>query len=90
VEDKADSTRENAVFTEPLLASMPGRKVLLTSDFHMYRALRTFRRAGIHAVPYPIPDAAKRAIVWHARLPVCLELGTEAAKIVLYFLRGWI
>ena len=38
------STRDNAIETARLIQNLPGKKVLLTSDFHMYRALRVFRK----------------------------------------------
>jgi len=33
------STRENGINTARLIEGLPGKKVLLTSDFHMFRAL---------------------------------------------------
>ena len=35
IEAESRSTRENALFAQKLLAESPGRKVLLTSDYHM-------------------------------------------------------
>jgi uncharacterized SAM-binding protein YcdF (DUF218 family) len=65
VENAATSTRENALFVRRVLASGDGSYVLLTSDYHMNRALRTFRRAGIAASPLPFPDAGKRCTTSH-------------------------
>ena len=62
VDDRASSTRENALFTAPILARMPGRKVLVTSDFHTYRSVRAFRKAGIEVTPRMFPYAARSAI----------------------------
>ncbi|HSP69230.1 MAG TPA: YdcF family protein [Bryobacteraceae bacterium] len=90
LERRSTSTRENALFTADLLARMPGRKVLLTSDFHSYRSVRAFRKAGVDATPRPFPYAIKRAQSWADRWPVFLELCEETAKIVWYRLRGWI
>jgi len=45
-ENYSRSTRENALNTARLLAGDTGTLVLMTSDFHMYRALRAFRKAG--------------------------------------------
>lgn len=84
------STRENALFTVPLVNSLPGRKVLLTSDYHMFRAWRAFRLAGIDTVPMPFPDARKRVNNWQKRWGVFLELCEETAKIGYYRIRGWI
>ena len=45
------STRESAHETKLLTHDIPGNKVSLTSDFHMYRAMRVFRRVGVEPVP---------------------------------------
>ena len=47
---RSTSTRENAIETAKLIQDMPGRKVLLTSDFHMYRAVLTVIRKRIFPV----------------------------------------
>jgi len=84
------STRENAIETARLVADMPGTKVLLTSDFHMYRALRVFRKAGIDVTPMAIPDVMKSSEHWNARFPAFETMVQESCKIVYYKLRGWI
>ena len=53
---RSTSTRENAIETARLIQDMPGKKVLLTSDFPMYRAIRVFRKQGIEATPMLVPD----------------------------------
>lgn len=90
IETKSNTTRENAAYAAKMLAGRPGRKVLLTSDYHMYRAWRVFRKAGIYAAPRPFPDIGKRAGAWYNRWPLFIELMTETAKIVYYHARGWI
>lgn len=89
VEPRSRSTRENALFTAQLLRGVPGRKVLLTSDYHMFRARRVFEKAGMEVSPRPIPDAIKRSGDWRGRWPVFLELTEETAKQAYYKLRGW-
>lgn len=44
-----------------LLEAEPRPVVLLTSDYHMFRARRMFEKAGLKVVPMPIPDGLKRA-----------------------------
>jgi uncharacterized SAM-binding protein YcdF (DUF218 family) len=73
-----------------MVASMPGKKVLLTSDFHMYRAIRVFRKLGVDVTPMPVPDVLKSAKHWNARFPAFETLVVESTKIVYYRLRGWI
>jgi uncharacterized SAM-binding protein YcdF (DUF218 family) len=89
-EGRSLSTRENAVNTARLLAGDTGRKVLVTSDYHMFRAWRAFRKAGIATEPRPFPDAIKRSQHWLGRWPAFLGLCSETAKIGYYFVRGWI
>ncbi len=90
VEDRSTSTQENALYTKSLLQGLGGRKVLLTSDYHMFRAYRVFRKAGIDVAPRPIPDVLKRGSRWKGRWPAFLDLITEACKIFYYYMRGWI
>lgn len=90
LETRAASTRENALFTKPILANLAGRKILLTSDFHMWRAIRTFHKIGVNIEPRPIPDLLKQTSHAYRRWPVFLELLRESGKIVYYSVRGWV
>jgi uncharacterized SAM-binding protein YcdF (DUF218 family) len=90
VEDRSQSTRENALFAAPILNAEPGRRILLTSDFHMFRAIRAFRKAGVEVEPLPVPDVRKYASQRTWRLPLSWTLATELAKIAYYRWKGWI
>jgi uncharacterized SAM-binding protein YcdF (DUF218 family) len=90
VETRSNSTRENAINTQALLAGVSGRKVLLTSDYHMFRASRAFRKVGIDVAARPYPDVRKRDTQWLGRWPAFLELIAETAKVGYYYARGWI
>lgn len=87
---KSMSTRENAIAAAHLTEGMPGKKVLLTSDFHMYRAERVFRKAGIDVTPMPVPDVLRDAEHWDGRFPAFQTMAIESTKIVYYRLHGWI
>ena len=90
LEERSVSTRENALFTHELIASWPGRKVLLTSDYHMFRARRAFEAAGLSVAPRPFPDILKW---WNGpvnRIPEAWTLLIETVKIAGYWQRGWI
>jgi uncharacterized SAM-binding protein YcdF (DUF218 family) len=89
LETRSRSTRENALFTRPILEGMPGGKVLLTSDFHMYRAVRTFQKVGLAVLPRPIPDVQERAHTPLERWESFVVLAQETGKIGYYYLRGW-
>lgn len=56
LEQKSRNTRENALFTKELLARHPHVKtrLLLTSAFHMPRALGCFQKAGVAVDAFPV------------------------------------
>jgi uncharacterized SAM-binding protein YcdF (DUF218 family) len=55
LEDRSRNTHENAIFLKPLLPEKPGaRWLLITSAWHMPRAVGVFRQAGIAVIPYPV------------------------------------
>jgi len=90
VEGRSQSTRENALFTTALLRDVPGPYLLMSSDIHMWRAQRTFRKAGLTVIPRPAPDALKRASDWRDRWRVFLDIATECTKIAYYKSKSWI
>ena len=90
IETQSTSTHENALRVAELLAHVPGSKVLLTSDYHMFRAFRAFKKAGLEVLPRPFPDAGKRAVGWAGRWPAFVDLIVEMMKIGYYRVRGWI
>jgi uncharacterized SAM-binding protein YcdF (DUF218 family) len=90
LETMSHSTRENALYSARLLKSLPGRIVLTTSDYHMFRARSAFARAGIQVSPLPIPDVMKRSGQARARWSAFLDLCEETVKVGYYWARGWI
>jgi uncharacterized SAM-binding protein YcdF (DUF218 family) len=90
VETAAQSTRDSAVNLKPMLDRVPGRRVLLTSDYHMFRARRAFEKAGIHVLINPVPDVIKRSESRLRRWQAFQDLALEATKVGYYFSRSWI
>jgi uncharacterized SAM-binding protein YcdF (DUF218 family) len=90
LENRSTSTRENALFTAQLLRGKPGRVVLLTSDYHMYRAWHAFRKAGLEVLPRPVPDARRRALSLTGRWPAFVDVARESVKIAYYWWQDWI
>ena len=88
IETRSAGTRENALLSRAIADA--GRKVLLTSDYHMYRALRAFRKAGLDVAPRPFPDVIKISSCYSCRWRLFLKLCQESAQIVYYYARGWI
>lgn len=90
VDERATTTRENALFVKELLAASSGVPVLLTSDFHMFRARRVFERAGVPVSPRPIPDVLKRSNSIVNRWTCFWTLAIETSKIAYYAFQRWL
>jgi uncharacterized SAM-binding protein YcdF (DUF218 family) len=55
LENQSRNTAENASFTKELLKPrMDQRWLVITSAFHMPRAMGSFRQAGWNAIAYPV------------------------------------
>jgi uncharacterized SAM-binding protein YcdF (DUF218 family) len=55
LEDKSRNTAQNARFTAAMVQPEPNQSwLIVTSAFHMPRALDLFRKAGFDAVAYPV------------------------------------
>ena len=90
LETRSTSTHENALYAARMLVDVSGTKVLMTSDYHMFRALRSFERAGVDVLPCPIPHSVKLAGFWQTRWLAFLDEGVESVKIAYYAARQWI
>ncbi len=98
IEPKARNTWENAVNTKPILEEKKlGRVVIVTSAFHMKRALGCFHKAGlpnVDALPvdYRSFDAARFGSQWLPRSGA-LDVTTSAVREVfgraVYWVRGY-
>ncbi|MGD9615301.1 MAG: YdcF family protein [Alphaproteobacteria bacterium] len=74
-EDQSRNTWENAVFTGQLLRKEGIDKVVVvTHRWHLPRALRSFERAGMRAVPWPAPETAPRGARLRDYLPTMSAL----------------
>jgi len=84
------TTRESAIEAARLVKNMPGRKVLLTSDFHMFRALAAFRKVGVDAAPMAVPDVLHSTEHWNGRFGAFETMVFETVKIVYYAYQNWL
>ena len=82
VEDRAESTKENFLFSKALIEERLGSDAsiaFVTTDFHVFRARRVAQKTGIDAVGIAAPD------VWYIRINNFLR---ECVGITVYALRG--
>jgi uncharacterized SAM-binding protein YcdF (DUF218 family) len=84
IETASRNTHENAVNTTVLAKPRPGdRWLLITSAWHMRRALCAFRAAGFDLEPWPVSDRAmgeKRREYYVSR---------ERLALAAYIMMGW-
>lgn len=90
LEQQSVSTHENATLAAALLKGEKGRILLMTSDYHIFRATAAFRRAGLQVEPLPIPDVRKYSNRLMNRWPIAADLTQETVKILYYRWQGWI
>lgn len=97
VETESRSTHDEAVLIAPMLRSLEtDRVILVTTDFHMWRALRVFRAAGVTAIPAIARDPY-RSHNWRGwYLPTGQGLSLtgyvvhEVLAVGYYAVRGWL
>jgi uncharacterized SAM-binding protein YcdF (DUF218 family) len=96
LEERSRSTHENAVFGKSVIRPVPGETwVLVTSAWHMPRAVAVFRGVGSPVIPYPVDFRAdpKVGLGVDFNLLNGLELTTLAGKewlgLLAYRLFGW-
>jgi uncharacterized SAM-binding protein YcdF (DUF218 family) len=96
LEEKSRSTHENATYTKELFAPAPGEIwVLVTSAYHMPRAVASFRGAGWSVIPYPVDFKIdpKTGLNLNFNLLDGLTTSTLAGKewtgLVGYRVMGW-
>jgi len=90
LEERSAGTRECALQTRRMIASWPGRRVLVTGDTHIFRAKRAFQAVGLPVEARPFPDLLKYWDGQQWRIPESMRLFNEIGKIGYYWVRGWI
>lgn len=78
VENQSRNTTENAVYSKQLMELNALHKpILVTSAFHMERAVRQFNKTGTQVLPYPTDYQAKRT----AEVELAAQLYPSAAAL---------
>jgi len=96
VETRSRNTYENATMTLPLIAAKPGETwLLVTSAYHMPRAVGVFRKAGLDVIAYPVDfrlRGSEDLSRWFQSLPAGLQRFDLAAKewvgLLAYYVAG--
>jgi uncharacterized SAM-binding protein YcdF (DUF218 family) len=97
-EERSRDTHQNAVFSQRILAQRGIDRILLvTSAFHMPRAVATFERTGLAVFPVPAGYLAgsEEEGFWYSLLPSLDGLGDSGTAIkewlgiVGYRVRSW-
>jgi uncharacterized SAM-binding protein YcdF (DUF218 family) len=92
-EVRSQRTADHPRNVRPLVGNE--RFALVTSASHMPRAVRTFRRAGLHPIPYPVDFQASGDYGWDDWLPNADNLVSvegalkEYLGLAFYAVRGW-
>ncbi|MEN3974414.1 YdcF family protein [Emcibacter sp. SYSU 3D8] len=93
-EGKSRTTWENGVLSRDLVKPAPGETwVLVTSSFHMPRAVGVFRELGWQVIPYPVDYFTDGSVRWDLdnvgyRLGEFDYVVREWAALVAYHLMG--
>ncbi len=88
VEDRSRTTFENAVFSARLPGVDPKQPwLLVTSAWHMRRALATFEQAGWNVTPYAVDFATGSHTPW---TEYSLLRGSRKWALLLHELLGWL
>ncbi len=94
LEDRSRNTIENAAFTKQIAAPKPGERwLLVTSAYHMPRAIGVFRQVGFFVEAYPVDFRTRGAIDWvppFARAGEGLVRTDTAAREWIGLLAHWV
>jgi len=91
LEEHAANTFENVAFTNRILSDHGWRRVLLVSSpYHMRRAMMTWHRSApdVTVTPTPVPQSEFYASSWGASFDQIRGIVHEYAAIIAYWLRG--
>ncbi len=87
LDDKSRNTEENAVFANDLAGAQAGQSwLLVTSAFHMPRAVALFRRTGFAVIPWPADYLASGT----EGLGLKFDQAPETMAVTTIALREWL
>ncbi|OGX47562.1 MAG: hypothetical protein A3G88_04475 [Omnitrophica WOR_2 bacterium RIFCSPLOWO2_12_FULL_63_16] len=93
LETEAANTYDNVVLVDGMLAAHQWRSILLVSSpYHMRRAVLTWRKLApeVTVIPSPVPESQHYAHQVGASLEQILGICHEYAGLFYYWWRGWV
>ncbi len=93
LEERARNTLENVTLSSQILRDRGWRRVLLVSSpYHMRRAMLTWRTQSkdIEAIPVPVPHSDFYTHTWGPSFDQIRGIAHEYAALADYWRRGWI
>jgi uncharacterized SAM-binding protein YcdF (DUF218 family) len=96
LETASRNTHENALYTARLVQPKAGERwLLVTSAWHMPRAIGCFRKAGFEVEPWPVDYRSSRRLDltrWNTSIPEGLRridfIAKEYVGLLVYYLKG--
>ncbi|MBT3504195.1 MAG: YdcF family protein [Piscirickettsiaceae bacterium] len=94
IESKSRNTNENFLFIRPLLPETMGNYLLVTSAFHMPRAMGIARQQGLNVIAYPVDYRSNQPVLrqWSFNLYEHLEVLEPAWRewigLTVYYITG--
>jgi uncharacterized SAM-binding protein YcdF (DUF218 family) len=94
IESKSRNTNENFLFIRPLLPEIMGNYLLVTSAFHMPRAMGIARQQGLNVIAYPVDYRSNQPVLrqWSFNLYEHLEVLEPAWRewigLTVYYITG--
>ncbi len=91
-ESKSSSTHENAIYTRKILLQygIDGKVILITSPYHMRRALLCFEKEHIDVIPAPVKDSEIYIYGFYQDLRNMHLLLHEYLALFYYWLKGYV
>ena len=86
LEDKSKNTLENIIYSKKILDNIGGKWYLITSAFHMKRAIYLAKKFDLQVVPYPVDWQIKEKEI--SFLSYDLRLSFRYWDIILHELAG--
>ena len=89
IDNKSFDTNQNAIYTAKICRKQNFRKIILvTSAYHMRRAVMLFKKHNLDVIPYPVDFKESHSYNFYSYLPTLgnLVISTEALREYLGYL----